>query len=81
MSRYHTCSALVLADTETYYRQDNEYAWIKIAYEYLPLSANLYILFTQQQLNLCYRKGVTYYCKNMYFIRHPSKHTRVSNLL
>ena len=62
-------------DTETLDGKNDEYTLINNSYPYMAINEQKYIPLNEQQLRLCNRMGATYYCENLYVLRHRSEHT------
>ena len=62
-------------DTETLDGKNDEYTFINNSYPYMAINEQNYIPLNEQQLRLCNPMGATYYCENLYVLRHRLEHT------
>ena len=62
-------------DTETLDRKNDEFTFINNSYPYMAINKENYIPLDERQLRLCNKMGATYYCENLYVLRHRSEHT------
>ena len=75
MSLFSIETVPVPLDAETYVGDKREYTQIIPETEYIALTDNNYIPFTQAQISLCAKIGYTYYCEYAHLLKKRTEHT------
>ena len=65
-------------DAEIYTGDKREYTQIILETEYIALTDNNYVPFTQAQVSLCAKIGYTYYCEYAHLLKKHTEHTCMS---
>ena len=78
MSLFSIETVPIPLDAETYLGKKREYTHIIPETEYIALTDNNYVPFTQVQISLCAKIGYTYYCKYAHLLKKRTEHTCMS---
>ena len=65
-------------DAERYIEDKREYTEVIPETDYIALTDNNYIPFTQVQISLCAKIGYTYYCEYAHLLKKCTDHTCMS---